>query len=320
MLRVKRIFAAGFLLFSFLRLWLGDPLAAQARDLKLDDLAAKLLASASGKISGYGEPANVKCVVVDFQEDDGTPARLGVRLADGFSKALAQKASGITVLDRRTLQGDVALAAYGGPQRVLERRAVSYAESVGAEIVVMGNIRKQRDALVVNVLLLDATGERVAEAIQRVERTQGLRELERLPPRENPPAENSTPITLPALQAAPAREVATAREPAPIGPWPDVPEYGRNASGAPHCISCPQPEYSEVARRSNTEGVVLLELLIGADGSVRDVVVERGLPDGLTEQAVYTAKRWRFKPILGPDGKAMAVKLRVEVNFKLLHK
>jgi len=311
---------AGLLYLTCLLFCLPTPSLAQTRDANLDGLAARLMASAARKIPGYKGSGKVTCVVVDFREEEGTPTRLGVRLADEFSQALARRAPGITLLDRTTLHGDVALSARGGSQQVLQQKAASYAESMGAEIVVFGNITKERDILVVDVRFLDATGVDFAAASQRLERTQRLRALEKLPPREVPPTEDPPPITLPAPGEAPAREAEPTRRVAPNGPWPDVSVYGKNASGASPCVSCPQPEYTDGARRRSIEGTVLLDVLIGEDGSVRDVVVEEGLPEGLTEQAVATVKTWRFRPFLGPDGKAMAAKTRVEVTFKLLHR
>jgi TonB family protein len=317
MFRGERSRPAGLLAFTFLLVCPSLPSRAQTRDPKLDAFAARLMASAAKKIPGYDGPGKVACVVLDFQEDEGAPTRLGVLLADEFSQALARKATGITVLDRSTLHGDAALAARGGSQQALQQKAASYAHSVGAEIAVMGSITKQRDSLVVNVRFVDATGEDFAEASQRLERTPGLRALEKLPPRESSPPEDPPPIALPALaevQAAPPQQASSK------DPWPDVPEYGKGASGTAHCLYCPQPRYTDAARWARTVGTVRLYLLIGDDGRVQDVIVERGLPDGLTEQAVTAVKTWRFKPFRNSYGGAMAAKLHVDVSFDLLRR
>jgi TonB family protein len=320
MFRGERSRPARLLFLMFLFVCPSLPSRAQTGNSKLDTLAARLMASAAGKIPGSGGPGKVTCVVLDFREDEGAPTRLGVRLADEFSQALARKASGITVLDRATLHGDVALASRGGSRQGLEHKATSYAHSVGAEIVVTGNITKQRDILVVDVRFVDASGEGFAEASQRLERTQGLRALEKLPPRDAPPTEDPPPIALPALPATPGQEAEPARGAAPSGPWPDVPEYGKGTSGTSHCLYCPQPEYTDAARWARTVGTVRLYVLIGDDGRVRDVIVERGLPDGLTEKAMTAVKTWRFKPFRDSYGKAMAVKLHVDVTFDLLRR
>jgi protein TonB len=64
----------------------------------------------------------------------------------------------------------------------------------------------------------------------------------------------------------------------------------------PRKISGPNPLYPEAARRARIQGVVVLECVIGKDGSVKTVKVLRGLPLGLTEAAVDAVKKWRFEP------------------------
>jgi TonB family protein len=64
----------------------------------------------------------------------------------------------------------------------------------------------------------------------------------------------------------------------------------------PEKVSGPVPLYPEAARRARIQGVVVLECIIGKDGSVTDVKVLRGLPLGLTESAVDAVRSWKFKP------------------------
>ena len=56
------------------------------------------------------------------------------------------------------------------------------------------------------------------------------------------------------------------------------------------------PDYTEQARRAGLEGEVLLEIVVGPDGGVRDVKVLRRLGAGLDEQAVEAVRQWRFSP------------------------
>jgi protein TonB len=63
----------------------------------------------------------------------------------------------------------------------------------------------------------------------------------------------------------------------------------------PVLIQLPKPEYPQIARVAGVEGVVLLQLLIGEDGNVKDVRVLDG-PEMLREAAVAAAKLGRFKP------------------------
>ncbi|MEJ7711677.1 MAG: energy transducer TonB [Pyrinomonadaceae bacterium] len=70
----------------------------------------------------------------------------------------------------------------------------------------------------------------------------------------------------------------------------------------------PPALYTQEARRKLTSGVVRLNVLYGADGSVLDAVPLLTLPYGLTQEAIAAAKRTQFIParICGdptPNGK-----------------
>jgi TonB family protein len=85
---------------------------------------------------------------------------------------------------------------------------------------------------------------------------------------------------------------------------------------APHPIYDPEPEYSEEARAAKFQGNVVLWVVIGADGTPRDVRVQRSLGMGLDEKAIAAVKSWRFQPAM-KDGHPVAVQVNIEVNFRL---
>jgi len=93
---------------------------------------------------------------------------------------------------------------------------------------------------------------------------------------------------------------------------------GIGGVGEPHCIFCPDPRYSEEARKAKYQGTVLLELIVTPDGKAANLRVIKGLGLGLDEKAMETVREWVFKPALGPGGKPVAVLIRVEVVFRLL--
>jgi protein TonB len=71
--------------------------------------------------------------------------------------------------------------------------------------------------------------------------------------------------------------------------------------------------YTDEARQAGLEGTVILDLVVGEDGRVRQVKVVKGLGGGLTEAAMAAVKGCRFSP--GErDGRPVAVKLR---GFKI---
>ena len=93
---------------------------------------------------------------------------------------------------------------------------------------------------------------------------------------------------------------------------------GRDGIGEPTCVYCPQPPYTEEARKARYQGTVLVEVTILPDGRTADVRVMRGLGMGLDENTLTTVRQWRFKPVIGPGGRPVPVDLTVEVTFRLL--
>jgi protein TonB len=84
----------------------------------------------------------------------------------------------------------------------------------------------------------------------------------------------------------------------------------------PVAIETIAPAYPELARRAHVEGVVILEAIIGADGSVHDVRVLRGTSPLLDPAALEAVRRWRYRPARIGD-RNVAVFLNVVVTFAL---
>src|SRR5208282_1821194 len=93
---------------------------------------------------------------------------------------------------------------------------------------------------------------------------------------------------------------------------------GSDGIGEPACIYCPQPPYTEEARKARFQGAVLLAITILPDGTPTEVRVVRELGMGLDENAVQQVRQWRFMPVIGPGNKPVTVDLDVEINFRLL--
>jgi periplasmic protein TonB len=84
----------------------------------------------------------------------------------------------------------------------------------------------------------------------------------------------------------------------------------------PRLIYDPDPEYTEEARRLKQQGNVLVAGVVGADGKVHDARVQHALGLGLDEKAIEAVRRWKFEPSRY-NGQPVAVKIMVEVNFRL---
>jgi len=85
---------------------------------------------------------------------------------------------------------------------------------------------------------------------------------------------------------------------------------------APRALFAPDPEYSEEARKAKYQGTVILWVVVGPDGRVKDMRVQRSLGLGLDEKAMEAVKQWKFDPAR-KDGQPVAVQINVEVNFRL---
>lgn len=85
---------------------------------------------------------------------------------------------------------------------------------------------------------------------------------------------------------------------------------------APRAIYSPDPEYSDEARKAKYQGTVVLWVIVGPDGKVHDIRIQRSLGMGLDEKAMEAVKTWKFEPAR-KDGHAVAVQVNVEVNFRL---
>ncbi|MBZ5704223.1 MAG: TonB family protein [Acidobacteriia bacterium] len=75
------------------------------------------------------------------------------------------------------------------------------------------------------------------------------------------------------------------------------------------------PVYPEAARRANIQGTVVLDAVIGADGTVVDLRPVSG-PDALTPAALDAVKWWRFQPYR-INGQPTQVRTTFAVEFRL---
>lgn len=85
---------------------------------------------------------------------------------------------------------------------------------------------------------------------------------------------------------------------------------------APKPIYDPAPYYSEEARKAKLQGIVTLSLVVDAHGNPTDIRVVRPLGMGLDENAIETARTWRFTP--GTQNRVpVPVRVVLEVTFRL---
>jgi len=75
------------------------------------------------------------------------------------------------------------------------------------------------------------------------------------------------------------------------------------------------PPYPEAARASGTEGLVVLDALIAADGTVKRLRPIAG-PEVLAQAALDAVRNWRYTPCRS-GGQAVEVETTISVDFRL---
>lgn len=110
---------------------------------------------------------------------------------------------------------------------------------------------------------------------------------------------------------------ASATQPAAETPWPPAGVY-LTAGGvtAPRLIKSVRPDYPGDAMRAKLQGIVRMQAVVKADGTVGEVRVVSSLDRkfGLDDSAVKSVKEYRFTPGT-KDGVAVPVLVSVEVQF-----
>jgi TonB family protein len=86
---------------------------------------------------------------------------------------------------------------------------------------------------------------------------------------------------------------------------------------SPKLIHVVEPAFDPNSEDAFTTGIVKLQIIITAQGSVRDPKVLSGHSDQQNKKATDAVLQWRFQPAL-LKGKPVSVRATVEVNFHLL--
>jgi protein TonB len=88
------------------------------------------------------------------------------------------------------------------------------------------------------------------------------------------------------------------------------------SSEKPRIKTRAKAEYPEMARRAQIEGTVIVKVLVGPDGLVKDAQILQGVNPILDKQALIAARKWTFYP-----GKQRNIPVKawmaVPFNFRL---
>jgi len=91
-----------------------------------------------------------------------------------------------------------------------------------------------------------------------------------------------------------------------------------NVVSQPACLYCPEPPYTDEARKAKLQGSVTLRVLIGADGRALRIQIVKGLGLGLDEQATQAIRAWHFAPARDAHRQPLPIWITIETRFQLL--
>ena len=91
-------------------------------------------------------------------------------------------------------------------------------------------------------------------------------------------------------------------------------QFGSIGAHAIVCLRCPDPLYSDEARKAKMQGQVTMRVLVGLDGRAGDIQ----LTLGLDENAVRVVVRgWQFVPAKDAARRPVATWITIETVFRL---
>ena len=97
---------------------------------------------------------------------------------------------------------------------------------------------------------------------------------------------------------------------------PDAAPAAPLALEPPRLVESPSPDYPPEHMAEGTEPTVVLHVLVGADGNVRDVHVEQSMGADFDASAVLAVQRWTFAPARRGE-QPVASRVRIAVHFTL---
>ena len=84
---------------------------------------------------------------------------------------------------------------------------------------------------------------------------------------------------------------------------------------APAVLTKIDPEYSQAARTAQVSGMVVLQLVVTAEGKPDQIKLIKSAGYGLDEQSIKALKQWTFTPGMR-HGKPVSIYATVDFNFK----
>lgn len=96
----------------------------------------------------------------------------------------------------------------------------------------------------------------------------------------------------------------------------DTPRNPTSDVRMPVAISRVDPRYPELARKTKTQGMVILKATIDRSGRIVDAEILKDIGFGCGEAALQAVRQWQYEPAT-LNGRKISVYLTITVNFQL---
>jgi TonB family protein len=289
-LEVKIETSATWLMARSPRLWIiaallagGIPAHAQSTPVPIDPAISRLAARIAEPLQ---KAHATKVVVADLRGPEGQTHPIGKYLADQLAASLQKDFPNLEVIDRPQQKTNPNDQAHSGDEARDLKEMKKWARKLGANVVITGSFAKVSRGIGVSLSPVFCNDSRGSLGL-----TTGL-------------------------IAITAEIAALSPDPIP-SPKDGFARAGVGGITTPACVYCPDPLYSPAARAAKYQGAVVLDVIVTAQGRAEQITVLRGPGLGLEENAIAAVKKWRFKPAADPEGQPVAVRVPVEVTFRL---
>ena len=272
------------------RLWIiagllagGIPAHAQSTPPPINPAISRLAARIAEPLQ---KAHGTKVVVAELWGPEGQSHPIGKYLADQLTVSLQKDFPNLEVIDRPDQRTNPNDHPDSGDMRAIVEEAKNWARKLGANVVIAGSFAKVSQGIGVSLSPEFCNDSRGSLGL-----TTGL-----------------IPIT----------DEITAASPDPIpSPTDGIASGGTGGTTLPTCIHCSIPAYSPKAKAAKYQGTVVLDVVVTAQGRTERIIVLKGPGLGLEEKSIEAVKKWKFKPATGPDGNPVAVRIPIEISFRL---
>lgn len=262
------------------------PMSARSQTTAASPTVDPAIAELAGRLSTSLQKAGTRRVVVlNLRGPQKESHPVGTWLADQLSSALQGGNAALEIVDRAEIKGRPETDENSPDSRMSGKKLVETGRAFGADAVVTGSFAKIAQRLGITLLITNLSRSGLIPSIRG---------------------------------AAPISQEIIGLSPEPIPSFKgDVFQAGIGGISTPICIHCPNPDYSDKARKARYQGTLALEVVVTADGRVEKPTVVRGPGLGLEENSLRAVKQWRFKPAEDLDNRAVAARVPIEVSFRL---